>query len=382
MKRKLLAVLAIVLVTMAMTPAVASATTWHYWHNVGGDPLVSGGVNTMGKFSYQMLNSSKVRKATSLVASADKLPSWVRKSADAELAAGDIHATTLAIGSKVGAMSYGKRVVRVMQNTIYHGQYKSLAYYYVTASNTTTVTISGVKYRQTVSYRVSMAKKCGNVFIWYMRTVRTRIPVPPIIPCPTYKLYVEKRQDSATGPRLAGWTIHGSVASSVGPEGFNVQTETNYAVLVGEFPTGRTYDFSELQQAGWEIVSPTGGEFRGTIGTSDVILTFVNRRVITPPPVHLFSVNGSGEFSCLDPEKVSGDLIAAVATHSDTDTLTYTWTVNGVDYVTTNTRFGIDFAYEKWYNITLTAKDAVGNVATSTLAPRYFSAPGTLPQPN
>lgn len=184
MKRTFLAVILVVLVAALMAPAAAQATTWHYWHHVGGDPLHAN-VNTAGEFSYLMLNSSKYATAQKLVAKADGLPSWVMKSAKSELQDGDIHSSTIGIGTKVGAMSYGRKVVRVMKNTIYHGQYKHLSYYYVNASKTTTVTIDGKTYRKTVTYRVSMAKKCGNVFVFHKTTKLKLVP-----PSPTHDLAV------------------------------------------------------------------------------------------------------------------------------------------------------------------------------------------------
>lgn len=167
-----------------ISPVSAFAT--YTWKHVGGDPLIKGGVWTVGDFSYKMLNSHKVRSAISLVRKANGQPSWVISAADKQLSAGNIHKSTISRGTKVGAMSYGLARVRVVKNTIYRGQYSKLPYYYVNSSKTYPITKNGAKYLRTVTYRVSMAKKCGNVFIFHKSTKDVLVVCPP----PEHKLSV------------------------------------------------------------------------------------------------------------------------------------------------------------------------------------------------
>jgi hypothetical protein len=98
-----------------------------------------------------------------------------------------------------------------------------------------------------------------------------------ILPPLTFNLNVEKRQDSLEGTRLAGWEITGTV----GGEPVSVTTTDTTSTLVGSFPEGTPYDLSELLQAGYQIVSPPGGSFTGTMPASDITLTYVNSPVYT-----------------------------------------------------------------------------------------------------
>jgi hypothetical protein len=354
MKHRLAWIAAFVLVLGAFLALPATAQATYTWHHVGGDPLVSGGVWDTGKFSYLELNSAKVRLANALVAEANGLPSWVLPAAYKQIAAGNIKSSTIPVGTRVGAMSYGRSVVRVVKDTIYHGQYARLPYYYVNASRTSVVTINGMKYRQTMTYRVSMAKPCGNVYIFMKTVVRVRL----------YELYVEKRANASTGARLADWQIKGKVGSStvskitssngcvfvgyypagtrinlvevgkeewvtivgafnrtmpssnltltfvnkvktyplyvekrqdtvmgcflanwtvkgtIGGKYFEVKTSSNGPILVGNFPSGTAFDLSEVSQSGWEVVSPSGGRFAGITDASDKTLTYVNKQKV------------------------------------------------------------------------------------------------------
>ena len=376
--KKFMILLVAVLILGIATPSVASAA--HYWHNYGGFPLVHGGAKSATRAINLELNNAHVRRATRKVIAANHQPSWIMAAIDRELTAGDVHKRRLRRGTKVGAMSYGHPREYVMPNTIWHGKNYWLYSWTADVTKTTIVQDKEKTYRKTVTYRWYMATGCANVFVRYIGTKKVDITPPPPTPCPSYTISVVKRLDSASGPMLGGVTIAGNISSPVGPIEVTATTRSDHAVVIATVPSGTDYDLSEVLQAGFEVVTPTNGRHVGTVTDHNVVLTYVNRRV-TPPPAHELVVNGSGEFSCLDPVKVSGDLIATVVTHSDADALSYTWTVNGVNYVTTNTRFGMDFAYETWYNITLATKDAAGHTSTSVLAPRYFSAPADPPPP-
>jgi hypothetical protein len=360
----------IILVLFASLMFASSAQAF-VWSHVGGDPLVPGGVWSKASFQSKMLHSANVRTALSYVRSGNGNPSWVLKVAYQEVAKDNIYTGGVTRGTHLRTMAFG-HPVSVKKNTVYMGQYNPLPIFYVVAKKTVTVKIAGKYYRQTTSYWVSMAKPCGNVFIFHKRVVKKRLwelrvekrldssegvrltgwtidgqakgkdvnvvtssetstlvgrylsgtrfdlsevlqdgweIVSPVggsfagrmprrnltltfvnrrVEEERYRLYVEKREDSLTGPRLAGWQVTGLADG----EGVNLVTSGNELTLVGIFTEGTAYDLSEVLQGGWEIVSPAGGEFTGTMPAHDVILTFVNRQA-PPPPQHILRVFGS-----------------------------------------------------------------------------------------
>jgi hypothetical protein len=99
------------------------------------------------------------------------------------------------------------------------------------------------------------------------------------------KLYVEKRQDTFDGPFLADWTIEGTV----GDQPILIPTSADGPVLVDEYPVGTGFNLHEIQQDGWELVSPEGGRFEGVL-ESDTTLTWVNTQ--TPPCYVAFATKG------------------------------------------------------------------------------------------
>jgi len=452
---------AVIILVLFASMLFASSAQAFVWSHVGGDPLVPGGVWNRGDFGYLMLNSSKVRTALGYVRSANGQPSWVLPSAYNNVAKGKVHTGLVAPGTHLGAMSYGRTTVRVVRNTIYAGQYNPLPIYYIVAKKTATVKIAGKYYQQTTSYWVSMAKPCGNVFIFHKRVVRKRLwelrvekrlnseegarltgwtidghakgkdvnvvtssetstlvgrylsgtrfdlsevlqdgweIVSPVggsfagrmprrnltltfvnrrVEEERYRLYVEKREDSLTGPRLAGWQVTGLADG----EGVNLVTSGNELTLVGIFTEGTAYDLSEVLQGGWEIVSPAGGEFTGTMPAHDVILTFVNRQA-PPPPQHVLRIFGSyTPLEHLDRETFSATLDAVILEHSDNDPVTYRWVVNGVSHNTDLASYYIVLSYETVYNVTLVATDADGHQAQFTLPAFNEIGPSDPPPP-
>jgi hypothetical protein len=102
---------------------------------------------------------------------------------------------------------------------------------------------------------------------------------PPVL----YNLYVEKRQDSLEGTRLADWKITGTVGES----SVDVTTSADAPILVGQFEAGTPYDLSELLKQGWQIVSPANGTTSGVMPAEDLTITFVNSQVPTESALFL-----------------------------------------------------------------------------------------------
>ncbi|MFA5197517.1 MAG: hypothetical protein WC437_03805, partial [Patescibacteria group bacterium] len=269
MKKARLIVVVLMIVIMAMMIFAATAQATFVWSHVGGDPLHAN-VTTQGEFSFLMLNSSKVRLALGYVRGANHQPSWVLPNAYKEVAKGNIHSGTVSRGTHLGAMSYGRYAVRVVKDTIYRGQYKRLPIFYVVSKSVTTKTIGGVKYRVTTSYWVSMAKPCGNVFIFHKRV--TKVKVPP----EKHAVFV-KKINADTGEQLANWLISGG--------GKSVTTLASGWVKLGDFEKGNHFPVSEELKFGWMSVSPLNGVFPDVmIGDEDVYLTFSNKPI--PPEKH------------------------------------------------------------------------------------------------
>lgn len=255
LKRRLPILLCVALATVLILPATALGSNWS---RSPVSPLVPGGVHSTAKFESLVLHSTKVRSAIKRVISADGLPSWVFSAAVAQTAAGHVHSADLHPGTHIGAMAFGPVVTKVILNTIWTGA-KNLPYYYVLAAHS--VVQSG--FTVTTSYRVCLAKTCGNPFV-FGRTV-TRTPL-------TYNLYIEKRSDTTTGTLLGGWEVTGTV----GVTSIDTTTSATGPKLIGSFRAGTTYDLTEVLQATWIILSPTNGNFTGVMPTSDVTLIFVN----------------------------------------------------------------------------------------------------------
>ncbi len=255
-----------------------SARTTFVWSYVGGDPLIPGGVWTKAKFISLMKHSAKVRAALKLVVRANGDPEWVLPAAYKNLR--NSKSGTIAKGTLVRTMSYGS--LKISLDTVYNGQYKRLPIFYVVASKTTTVEINGKPYRQTVSYWVSMAKKCGNVFIFHKTTKNKPVPQPK----PKSSIYVVKRQDSIIGLMLDNWNIEGLV----GDRPVRVVTNSTLPTLVGTYPIGTSYNLSEINQANWTVVSPANGNFTGVTTKDDIVLTYVNRYIPPAPSLYRLTV--------------------------------------------------------------------------------------------
>jgi hypothetical protein len=299
--RKWLLIVAIIMLAGLIVAPAAQAFTWTH---VGGDPLVPGGVWDQGKFGQLLLNSSKVRTALSLVRNANGQPAWVLTNAYDQVSKGNIKSSSITRGTRVGAMSYGRNVVRVVKNTVYMGQYKYLPYFYVCASKTTVVKINGICYQQTVSYRVSMAKHCGNVFIFKKKTVKKRM----------FKLTVEKRCNSATGARLPDWKIKGTADG----KDYSVTTKADSTKFVAWLLPGKKYDFSEVTQDGYEVVV---GHLSGIMPKANKTLTFVNKKVVVMHKIFAKKINF-----------VTCELIGGWGLTADLDGRSVNTTTSGTDW--------------------------------------------------
>jgi len=257
----------VVLVCALVAPTAALGFNWTVSPS---SPLVKGGVHSKAKFEQLLLHSSRVASAIKRVLKADGIPSWVWTAAVNQTKAGAVHSSSLKPGTKIGALGFGPTTIRIVKNTIWKGKHR-LPFYYVVASKSAIQ--SG--FRFTTSYKVCLAQTCGNPFV-FDRTVTKKSVSPPPVP---FNLYVEKRQDTPDGNILGGWTISGTV----GGDPVSVTTTSTGPTLVGTFPSGTTYDLSEVLQTGWQIVSPAGGESTGTITDHDVTLVYVNSQIPQPP---------------------------------------------------------------------------------------------------
>ena len=264
MKRRLSVLLVLALAIALIIPSAALAFNWV---ESPGSPLVRGGVHSVGRFESLFLHNTKVRNAIKGVLKADKAPSWVYAAAVAKAKAGDVHSAFLGRGSRIGAMAFGPRTTKILKNTIWRGSFK-LPYYYVVASQD--VVANDVKV--TTSYRVCLAKTCGNPFVFHRVVTST--------PLPRFNLFVEKRASltdglTVSGPLLGGWEVTGTVGGVFK----DVTTTDTAATLVGSFTAGTPYSLSEVMKQGWLPVPPQNGMFSGAMPASDLTLTFVNERV-------------------------------------------------------------------------------------------------------
>jgi hypothetical protein len=155
-------------------------------------------------------------------------------------------------------MAFGPRVTIIVKHTVWTGK-KNLPYYYVLATRS----VVQNDFNVTTSYRVCLAKTCGNPFV-FGRTVTRRAL--------KHNLYIEKRRDSTEGALLGGWEVTGTV----GVASIDATTSASGPKLVGSFAAGTAYDLTEVLQQGWVIVSPNGGNFTGVMPAGDLTLIFVN----------------------------------------------------------------------------------------------------------
>lgn len=369
---------------------VRAMTLYFYWTHVGGDPLIPGGVWTTGNFSFKMVNSTKVHQALTKVRRADGLPEWVLTEAYKEASDGNVHSGSIARGAHLGAMSYGRYRVRVVKNTIYKGQYSRLPIFYVIVSKTSDKQIGDKHYRQTVSYWVSMAKPCGNVFIFHKRVKLQRL----------YELRVEKRLDCVTGPRMPDWTISGTVDSRV----VTTTTLSTDSVSIGFFLPGTKYDLSEVQQTGYQVVSPEDGRYFGKMPNHDLTLVYVNKKVSTPTPTPTCTPTPTPTPTCtptptptptpshelvisaemvplehIDASHIRVNFIVTVLEHSDNDSLEFIWFWNENTATTSLYTYPVVLNYNTVYQVSVIARDALGHEAQATLPPFNIVGPGEPP---
>jgi hypothetical protein len=264
LKRRFLAAVILLVVAAMVLPTTALA---YNWTRSPVSPLVVGGVHSEGSFKHVILNHKRVQLAIKGVMAADHTPSWVYAAAISQVQAGDIHSSSLGRGTNIGAMAFGPRTTKIVKNTVWRGNGR-LPYYYVNA--TQSVVQDG--YRIDTTYRVALAKTCGNPFVTGPTVTRT------LVVTPVYNLYVEKRRDSLTGPRLAGWSISGTA----GGKSIDEVTSSEDKVLIGSYPAGTAYSVQEDSRVGWSIVSPAEGIFIGNMPAQDLTLTFVNHENVTP----------------------------------------------------------------------------------------------------
>jgi hypothetical protein len=257
------------LTVMALSVALVlpSGALAYNWDKSPVNPLIKGGVHSTAKFRQLMTSSGKVRAAVRGVIKVDKYPSWVFAAAVKQAAAGSIHSASLRHGARIGAMGFGLKTTKIVDNTVWTGN-GHLPYYYVNASNT--VVQSG--YNVTTTYKVCLAKTCANPFLLSRRVTRTVIADAPQV----YNLYIEKRRNTEDGQRLGGWEVTGTV----GAQSVSVTTTDTAATLVGQFPAGTQYTLNETVQGNWQPVSPQTGTLSGTMPASDLTLVFVNEELL------------------------------------------------------------------------------------------------------
>jgi len=171
LKHKLYALLALALVLALVAPGTALGFNWT---KSPVSPLVPGGIHSEARFESLFLHSSKVRSAIKAVLKADKLPSWVFAAAVQAVQAGDVHSTSLAPGTNIGFMAFGPNKTKLVGDTVWKGK-GHLPYYYVRA---TKVTHQG-NFTITTSYRVCMAKTCGNPFAFDPLVIKRAAKVDP-----------------------------------------------------------------------------------------------------------------------------------------------------------------------------------------------------------
>jgi len=261
LKRRFLACVVVLLAVALLMPASVLA---YNWTKTPVSPLVPGGVWSTKTFKHVVLNHKKVYTALKDIVRINNMPSWVYTSAIAETVAGDIHSANLPVGTRIGAMGFGPNKTTIVDNTVWRGS-KKLPYYYVDAAKTV---VEG-EWNVTRTYRVCLAKPCGNPFVLGKTITRTRVAVP------MYNLYIEKLNGRQQQIRQSGWHVVGTI----GGVAVDAVTSSDGPVLVGSYPAGTAYSLHEVLQDGWDIVTPPKGEFIGTMQTQDLTLTFVNEQL-------------------------------------------------------------------------------------------------------
>lgn len=271
MKKRLFALTVLALSVALVLPSSALAA--YKWTKSPVNPMVKGGVHSTTKFRQIMTSSGKVRSAMRKVIKADKYPSWVFAAAAKKAAAGDIHSASLARGARIGAMAFGLKKTRIVNNTVWAGNGR-LPYYYVNASNT--VVQGG--YNVTTTYKVCLAKTCANPFVLGRRVTRTvAVAQSPQV----YSLYVDTFED-VDGLRIGGVEVTGTV----GAQTVSVTTTDTAPTLIGQFAAGTAYSLTQgvLPPQAPPGPQPTGvtpyttslGILTGTMPAHDVTLEFMN----------------------------------------------------------------------------------------------------------
>ena len=258
MKRRFLACVVVLLAVALLMPASVLA---YNWTKTPVSPLVPGGVWSTKTFKHVVLNHKKVYTALKDIVRINNMPSWVYTAAIAETVAGDIHSANLPVGTRIGAMGFGPNKTTIVDNTVWRGS-KKLPYYYVDASKT--VVEGG--WNVTRTYRVCLAKPCGNPFVLGKTITRTRVAVP------MYKLYVEKRYGTTDGQFLY-WHMTGTV----GGASVDFFTNETAKVLVGSYPEGAAIDIQEELKNGYNSLQPPNGHYVGTMKANEMTITFVNQ---------------------------------------------------------------------------------------------------------
>jgi hypothetical protein len=262
-KKRLFALTVLALSVALVLPSSALAA--YKWTKSPVNPMVKGGVHSTAKFRQIMTSSGKVRSAMRKVIKADKYPSWVFDAAVKKAAAGDIHSASLARGSRIGAMAFGLKKTRIVNDTVWAGRGR-LPYYFVNASKT--VVQGG--FNVTTTYKVCLAKTCANPFVLGRRVTRTAVvaQTPQV-----YSLYVDTFATGEGTMRIGGIEVTGTV----GAQSVSATTTDTAPTLIGQFPAGTAYNLTQgLLPFGLVPFTPSGGIFTGTMPAHDLTLEFVN----------------------------------------------------------------------------------------------------------
>jgi hypothetical protein len=254
---------ALTVLALCVALALPSGALAYQWTKSPVNPLIKGGVHSKAKFRQLLTSSGKVRAAVRGVAKVNKTPSWVFGAAVKEAAAGDIHSASLNSGAHIGAMGFGLKTTKIVNNTVWAGKGR-LPYYYVEAANS--VTEGG--FVVTTIYKVCLSKTCANPFIIGRRITRTPVANSPQV----YNLYIETREN--TDNIMIGGV---EVTGTVGALPISVETTDSAPTLIGQFPAGTTYNLTEVTlPSGYMPYDPASGNLTGTMPASDLTLTFIN----------------------------------------------------------------------------------------------------------
>jgi hypothetical protein len=263
-------------------------------------------------------------------------------------------------------MSYGfNGFPLVLPDTLYVGQDNPLHYYYVVVSKTSKVVVGGKHYCEKLSYQVCMAQPCANVFVFKKKITKKQL----------FPLYVQKQ--NTCYQLLAGFHINGTVGGAPA----KLVTSATALTLVGYYLPGTSYDLSEVNQTGYEIVKPVSGNYTGKTKKGELILTYIDQ-LITPSPTPSPSPTTTLQATaCVTPGQCNGTgtLSATFNVSANESNLTMVWSWNGQTETTSLLSLPVTLCYNVVYFASVTVTDQSGNQVQITLSPFDFVGAGSPP---